>query len=451
VVDAGAGAEPARDNILQLPDTATLTEDPNRPAELIGLLLRDPERAERRLAALEQPSQWQVALLANFALRRGERGLPAPREGDLPAITLDPGALAAEQPAWVSVPMAELKAVSLGKKKQKLATLASLPLGTPVQVTAIDHGLAWVSVALASAVEFSATDDAPTHVETTLVTGQLDASALAATPVRSDTLIAQATSQPSTDEGADRAVALWYRALLIERSARTREGLLTAAWAAHRASWVVTAALERTYAPARGLGLTWGCRGDLSRAKPARWPLTKKSPADACVSGVSEQLPCDNDPPGLKRQLEAAKTDLEASGLVRHPTLTFTVDARGARRLFIASSKLDAVDACAEFRELSVEGWGAAFRVLRLPLGTASMAVRVEVNGYHGFEYAVVSGASELKIAAWMRSRSHNRWTLGRNGALNPSLQNGDSGFKLEGDVSAATFATPPLRDCSCN
>lgn len=445
-VDAGS-AEPEPDNILQLPDTATLNEDPNRPAELIRLMLRDPELTERRLAALDTPSQWQVALLANFALRRGERSLPVPREGDLPPITLDGGTLEAGKKAWVSVPLADLKPAGAAKKKP---TLATLPIGTQVEIDALDGGVAFVAVPLATSVEFSENDEVPTHIDATVVKGQLDLAALSSTPVQADALIAEAQAQPTTDVGLDRAVALWYRALLIDHSERTREGLLTAAWNAHRPSWAVTAALDRTFAPARNLSLTWGCRGEASRAKLTRWPLNKKSPADVCVTGISEQLACETDSPALKRQLDTAKADLDASGLVRKPTLNFTVDARIARRLFVANSRLEVIDNCADFREVKVEGWGAAFRVLRLPLGIASAQVRVAVPSYHGVEYAVVSGASEAKIAAWLRSRGRNRWTFGRNGELNPSLQNGDSGFKLEGDVSAVTFATAPLRGCDC-
>jgi hypothetical protein len=448
-LDAGPPPDEVR-NVLQLPDTGTVEEDPNRPLELQHLLLRDPELAERRLAQLETPSQWQVALLANFALRRGDHSLAPPREGDLPRVTFEDAGVTAPGRAWVAAPLLELRSPGVPRKK-KPALLASLPIGTEVQVDGVDGGLASVSVSLATSVEFGETGEGPTHLESTVLQGQLELASLSATRLDAPLLIARARAQPDTDAGHELAVALWYRALLLRHDEAAREGLLKAAWSAHRPSWAITAVLDRSFAAARALSLTWGCRGQAAHPPVLRWPMPKKTPAEVCVTGVSEQQACENDPPRVKARLESAKLELEASGLQRKPSLAFTVDARLPRDAFLAEARLEQVDPCADFQELKLEGWGASYRLLHLPLGTAATRVYVAAPTYHGVEYAVISAAGQAKVAAWLRSRSHVRWTLGRNGELEVSLQNGDTGFRLEPDVSAVTWASAPLRSCDCN
>jgi hypothetical protein len=448
--DAGPPPDEAR-NVLQLPDSATVAEDPNRPLELQRLLLRDPELAERRLAQLETPSQWQVALLANFALRRGDHSLAAPREGDLPPVSFGDAGVEGPGKAWVAAPLLELRAPAAPRGKKRPALLASLPIGTEVQVDGLDGGLAAVSVSIATAVEFGETGEGPTHVESTVLEGQVELASLASTRIDATLLIARANAQPDTDAGHELAVALWYRALLLRHDEAAREGLLKAAWSAHRPSWAITAVLDRSFAAARGLSLIWGCRGGAARPPVLRWPLPRKAPADVCVTGVTEQQACDHDPPRLKAQLEKSRLELEASGLQRRPSLAFTVDARLPRDAFLAQARLEQVDPCARFQELKLEGWGASYRLLHLPLGTAATRVSVAAPANHGVEYELISAAGQAKVAAWLRSRSHVRWTLGRNGELEVSLQNGDTGFRLEPDVSAVTWAAEPLRSCDCN
>jgi hypothetical protein len=78
------------------------------------------------------------------------------------------------------------------------------------------------------------------------------------------------------------------------------------------------------------------------------------------------------------------------------------------------------------------------------------VTVLVPVERAVGVEYSVVSAASEAKAVAWLRSRSHVRWTMGRRGELEVSLQTADHGFRLESDVSAVSWAEAPARSCSC-
>jgi hypothetical protein len=119
VFDAGPAArEP--DNVLALPDDPVGPEDITDEKRLRALLLRDPRQAERQLVALAAPNQWQVALLAQLALRRGQRAPGALSEDSLAALPQPPIVTGAGR-AWVSVS----EAVLWGAGRQTLAQPAS--------------------------------------------------------------------------------------------------------------------------------------------------------------------------------------------------------------------------------------------------------------------------------------------------------------------------------------
>jgi hypothetical protein len=453
-VDAGPPPKPdptidlRPDNVLKLPETEALNEDPRDEEQLTALLLRDPNFAEKRLAAEATPNSWQVALMANFATRRGAHELVPPKENPLPSIEID-GGVTEPGPAWVSVVDLALKSVP--KKGQKPQVLLTLPLATPVTVDAVDGGVAFVSAQVATSLDFDDHSPIPTHVEATTVSGQVPASALVATALTAETLHEQARAQPKTELGIDRALALWHRAFSIDHSETSREGWLRTAMAAKRSWWTVSAAMAHTFGPASNLEVAWACRGDPVKAKWVRWPVGKTGPADLCVTHVSEQQSCEEDQPRTRKRLDDDAAARKDSGLTPSPMLTFTVDARTVHHVFLAASKLEMQDACGDFPQLKVESWGATLRRLALPLGTSSLRVRLPAPGYHGYEYSVVTAASELKAAAWLRSRSHIRWTMGHNGELEPSLSTGDNGFRLEPDVVAESYAISPVRPCSCD
>ncbi len=447
VVDAGV-VDPRPDNVLKLPDTEALNEDPRDEGQLAMLLLRDPNFAEKRLAAEATPNSWQVALMANFATRRGARELVPPKENPLPSIELD-GGVTQPGPAWVSVTDLALKSVP--KKGQKSTVLLTLPIATPVTVDAVDGGVAFISAQVATSVDFDGQSPVPTHVEATTVQGQVPATALVPTELTAEHLQEQARAQPKTELGQDRALALWHRAFAIDHSDTSREGWLRTAMAAKRSWWTVAAATAQTFGPASNLAVAWACRGDPVKAKWVRWPLSTSAPADLCVTQVSEQTSCEEDPPKVARRLDDDAKARKDSGLTPSPVLGFTVDARTVRHVFLSASKLELQDACGDFPQIKVEGWGATLRRLTLPLGTSNLRVRVPAPGYHGYEYSIITAASELKAAAWLRSRSHIRWTVGRNGELEPSLSTGDNGFRLEPDVQAVSWATSPVRPCHCD
>jgi hypothetical protein len=447
VVDAGV-VDPRPDNVLKLPETEALNEDPRIEDQLARLLLRDPNFAEKRLAAEPTPNSWQVALMANFATRRGARELVPPKENPLPSIEID-GGVTQPGPAWVSVTDLALK--SLPKKGQKPTVLLSLPIATAVTVDAVDGGVAFISAQVATAVDFDDHSPVPTHVEATTVQGQVPASALVPTVLTAEQLQDQARAQPKTELGQDRALALWHRAYGIDHSDTSREGWLRTAMAAKRSWWTVSAAVAPTFGPASNLAVAWACRGDPVKAKWVRWPVGKTAPADVCVTQVSEQPSCEEDPPKVAKRLDDDAQARKDSGLTPSPVLSFTVDARTVHHVFLSASKLELQDACGDFPQLKVESWGANLRRLTLPLGTSSVKVRVPAPGYHGYEYSIITAASELKAAAWLRSRSHIRWTMGHGGELEPSLSTGDNGFRLEPDVQAESYAISPVRPCHCD
>lgn len=414
---------------------------------LIKLLLRDPARAAAALQEIPTPDGWQVALLARLAPRRAGH---AERTPEPPLPELRParaGEVQAGAKAWVgreSLPLRPLP-------KQPGAPL-ELPLDTAVQLEALDGGSATVSVEVATQVDYGAAGSEPEALVTELRRGVVDARWLLPAPLEPRALLgeAQARLKAGGEANADAAVVLYRRALLIERSARAREGLLRAGWAAKRASVVVEAALARLLAPAAGLELAWACRGELAKATWVGAAPKLKLAADACVTGVDARAPCAYAPAKKKKGWAALKAWRDAAGLAESPRLRFTVDARAPRLVLLADTTLAVRDECSDFEELRLDGGNATVRRLLLPLGVAKTVVRVAVPRYHGAEYAVVAAGNELKAAAWLRARGNYAWTAGARGGLEVSLGVGDRGFTLEKDVTAATVRERPELECGC-
>jgi len=455
-VDADTEAPPpplddAPGNVLQLPEHVA-AEEATEGDGLIALMLDDPARAERALHRLPTPDGWQVALMANFTLKRGERAPEAPKESQLPALAPDAGVPAAGADAWVAAPTLPLEGPA-AKKGRRPTTLLQLPINTRVTVDAVDGARATVTVEVASEVEYGETGSAPTRVVAKPVQGTVDAAWLARAPVTAEALVRDARAQPDTPEGRDAAVVLWHRALLVARSELAREGLLRAAWQARRPSWVVAAALTRNFAPARSAAIAFGCRGDVARAKwlPEKDTPPKKVPDDVCLTDVDARPACDFESKKRKASLEKRAAWRQALGVTERPLLRLVVDAREPRAVLLAGSHLAFHDSCAEFEEVDLESHAASLRRLVLPLGTKDTVLRVPVPQYHGWEYAVLSAPSETRAGEWMRSRSRYRWTIGRRGELQVSLQPQDQSFELEPDASGVTVATPPARHCECN
>jgi hypothetical protein len=417
-VDAGA-REPAVVTVMSLPAEAEAELDVDRDAELRALLVRDPEEAERRLAALETPTQWQLSILANFALRRGDRSLAPPRERGLPVLAED-NPVTQPGRAWVTRGGLPLRSPS----KKVRQPLAELPLAVPLEVVALDGGMASVVVELASSVEFTlpaagvAPDGAelPSRVSTVRFEGTVEAASLSA--VEPDAAAFERKARAEQD--VERTAALWLRALQLSPSEETRRGLVDAAFAAHRPSLVVTAALERSWARARSLELAWGCIGAPTSVPWVSWPLRPKQ-KEGCVTHVDARVGCPADDPRTvaSRQAEAAARD--ALGLAKKPLVRLQVDGQHARRVFLATSEVTFDDPCADFRELKVAGWNATLRQLAIPPGVPMVTLYVPVEQVEGVEYEVVSAASLSKVAAWLRSRGQLRWTMARRGQLSPS------------------------------
>lgn len=459
-VDAGAPEpEAARpepkppQNVQDFPEHPP-AEDAVEGEDLVRLLLDDALRAERSLEALPTPDGWQVALMAQLGLRRGQAKEDALPERALPALAPDAGTAVAGQSAWVASALLPLKALPAPKKKKaKPAVLMQLPINTEVRVDDVDGGIAQVTVEVAQEVDYGEADAKPTRVVTKPVQGVVDAAWLVPAPIDAAALVREARAQPDTEAGHDAAVVLWHRALMLERSEAAREGLLRAAWTARRASWVATAALARNFAPARNATLAWTCRGELPQAKwlsVAKRP-PKALPDDVCLVGVDTRTPCDFEPATRRKAMAAQAAWREPLGLEAHPVLKLVVDARQPRAILLAGSKLEFHDSCAEFEEVDLASYAATLRRLTLPLGTKDTVVRVPVPEYHGIEYAVLSAPSETRAVEWMRSRARYRWTVGARGELQVSLQPQDVQFALQPDATAATVATAPQKRCSCD
>lgn len=438
---------PPPESVAAFPDEVPTPDDAATDERLLRLLLSDPVKAEVALHKMSAPDGWQVAVLAQFALRRGEKSFEVDSEPALPLPSVDGGVVTGPGAAWVSLDSTALVGAS------KKGALASLPLNTKVEVKALAGEWADVSVPIAQAAVYGETEHDPVRVLSTPMLGRVLLSQLSAIPQDAEALMRQALSQGDDEPGRLRSVALWQQAWRVERSERTRAGLLRAAWGARRASTVVRAALARNLMPASGLRFAWACTTEdpssatwleLSSARP------KAMPKSVCVSGLDARARCDDDTPGALKKATATKEWLEGVGLAPRPWLRFTVDGREPRQAFVVTTPLEVADPCSDFEEVSFEAGSGQVRRLTLPLGTKGMVVWLPVARHAGAEFSVISATSEGQAISWLRSRERYRWTIGPRGELEPSLGVDAMTFQVSADVSTATFALAPERDCSC-
>lgn len=436
------------DLIAGFPDEVALPEEADTEEALLKLLQADPVKAEASLNRLSSPTSWQISVMAQFAIARGENaGAALDAEPALPELAAD-GGVKGPGPAWIS-----RDATPLRGPAKKNATLATLPIDTKVEVTGIDGDDAMVSVPLAQTAIFGEEGRQPVRVHSTTLIGRVPLSRLAAASPDPEALMTEALRQSDDAHAQLRAVALWEKAWHVERSERTRRGLLRAAWATRRASTVVRAALAKNLAPVSALSFSWACTTDdpstakaldVSKARP------KKLPAAACLSALDGRGTCSNDPEAAQKQAAATKAWLEGAGLAPKPWLRFTVDAREPRQVFLVTTPLELADPCNEFEELSFEAESGVVRRLRLPLGTRRLVVWVPVTRHLGADFSIPSATTERQAVSWLRSRGRYRWTLDQ-GSLEPSLGMNATTFKLAAEVSATMFALRPERDCSCD
>lgn len=431
------------------PEAGPPSDDVTTAAALTRVLLADPQHAERLLARLATPDAWQVAVLAQFALARGDRGFGRERTEPLPEVPVPGAGEAGPGPAFVADDEVTLRGP--GKQAPALATLA---FGTPVELLAVDDaaGTATVRVSLATRAVYGATGAAPVSVETKPVEGAVPRDGLTATAPKLEALVAAARAEANDDAGRQRAVVLWRRALRLSHGELAREGLLRAAVAARRAPEVVEAALVQNLAPARGFAVAPGCRGDAAKAAwLAAAKLPRQLPDDACFTGLDLREACEDDGAKLTAAAASRAAWRSAQGVDGPAQARLVVDARRPRLVFLAGVPLEPLDACADFEELRPAAWEGTVRRLELPLGTKDLEVRVPLPKREAVEYAVVSAATEGKALRWLKSRGRFKWTIGPGGQLRVSLSAGDLGFELERDVAAVTWALPPPRACQCD
>jgi hypothetical protein len=394
-------AEPP-ESIAEFPDEPTVV-DVSSDGRLMELLLADPGEAEKQLAQLESPNAWRVALLAQFAVTRGKKTRDVDAEEALPLVEQADAGVVTVGPAWVADEQVPL--MSAGKKPKQLERLA---VNTPLEIKSLDGATATVSVPIAQVAVYGATGHQPERLVSKSLEGTVLISALTATALDVNELMARAREQKDDDAGKLKSVALWQRAWRIERSARTRDGLLRAGWAAERASTVVLAALARDFAPVSDLRFAYGCNAD---APPSsKWVDVAKGapkvmPKQACVSGVDARTICPGERPAKKKGAEAMKTWLEKEGVAPKSWLRFTVDARDRRQVFLVATPVQAVEGCDEFEQVTVEARSGVVRRLSLPLGVKTLEVWVPVEHHLGIDYSIPSATAEGEAVTWLRSR----------------------------------------------
>lgn len=438
---------PAPDPLDEAPESiAAFPDEPDErdvstDGRLLELLLADPDAAEAALAHLATPDAWRVSLSAQFALAHGAKSRALEEEPALPLATLDGGAVVVGAPAWV---MDDVPLVGPGKKPK---TLQRLPINTEVQVLAVEGERARVSVGVAQVAVWGPSGLEPVQRTTKQLGGTVPLGVLAPRALEVDALIQRAMEQKED------AVALWQRAWRVERSARTREGLLRAGWAAQRASTVVSAALSRDFAAVRELSFAWTCTGeapptkkwlDVSKARP------KSVPTGVCLEGVDARVQCERHGEEAMRDAKARAAWLEKQQLTAHPWVRFIVDARERRQVFLVATPLELVDTCDDFEQVTFEAGSGLVRRLVLPLGAKDLEVWVPVTRAQGVEYAVPSARAEGQAVRWLRARGKYKWTVGTGGELQPSLSTDATTFAVPADVSASTIALPPQRVCEC-
>ncbi|MFO0598206.1 MAG: hypothetical protein U0228_23080 [Myxococcaceae bacterium] len=437
----------------EAPEVPTLTTD----EELMTLLLIDPRVAEERLANSDKPDAFRVALLSEFARARGDANEPV-AEALIPlAATADAGVPTGAGPAWAADDGVVLKKAA--------ATVARLPLDTPVQVLSVKGPLAEIELNVASVAVYDENGSAPRAVESQLLRGQVKLSDLRSSPMDRDGLLARARAASTTAEAAGatdeqklQAVALWQRVLravpmdsddgAVMQAGRAREGLLHAAFTARRASSAVAAALSRELVSGKSVSAYWACEGT-PPPKSVLTNLKKSFDAHQCMTWVDERKACT---PADEKRLKAleqfktlAKADLGTTGWLR-----FKVDARRPRRLLLVSTPLVLADRCSDFEEVKLDTGAGRVRRLAVPLGTATLDVWVPIARTLGVDHSLITAASELNAVEWLRSRQRYRWTVGKNGDLQPSLGVDTLEFALRRDVEAITWAVPPDHSCGC-
>jgi hypothetical protein len=430
--------------VSAFPDENARPEEVRNEQELLELLLIDPAAAEVALQKLETPDAWQVSIIAEFALTRGAKSNG--EEKDLPSVARGeriegPGS------AWVSMDQTPLT----GKKP---SVLTVLPVNTQVEVIALEGEWADVTVPVAQTVIYGETDSEPAHVISSPLVGRVKSAHLSRKPYEVEALMRSALEEDAkTEEGRLRAVAWWWLAWRVERSERTRDGLLVAAFKARRASTVVRAALAKNLAPASQMNFAWSCVGEDPAAAP--WLEVTKTkpktlPESVCVSGLDARARCADDTPAALKKAAATKEWIDSVKLSPKPWLKFTVDARDPRQVLVVTTPLSVADPCSEFEEVSFEAANGELRRLSLPLGTKTMTIYVPVSRHSGAEFSIPSTATERQAISWLRARGHYRWTVGGRGELQPSLGVSSRGFEIPEDVVASGFAVAPERDCSC-
>ena len=457
VPDAAAEAalpptEPEPDVEPGMLDDPPFDQSASEGLPLKTLLLRDPDLAAKALEALPTPDAWQVALLAQLALKKGSPGPDLVPEAAMPEVLPEANGFSGPDggTAWVATALMPLKASS----KARAPTVMMLPINTELTVNALDGGLASVSVEVATEVEFGATGSTPTRVKTVSKTGVVEARWLVTAPVESESLRALAATRKGSERKEDEAVVLLHRAFLIDRTESARSRLLDAAWAAHRASWVVTAAMAQLHVAPRRIDVAYACSGDVTAAKWlsfSKGKLPAKLPEALCVTQVDLREPCDEKSrPGWEQRRQV----LESAHLKRDAVVQLVVDATRSRVLWYYSVPLQVHEACAITPEYKLDLSGVQVRRLVMPLGTSKTVVRVSSNLYDGVELGVVGAPNEATARGWLRKRSHSRWTMDPPASeLAISLGVGDTDFESQSDVNGVTWARPPPFDCAagCN
>ena len=130
-----------------VPDDAAIDTGAVDGLALKRLLVRDPEAASKALENVTTPDAWQVAILAQLMLRRGDPGPDLVPEAAMPEVestgtpfTADAGV------AYVATALLPLRASAKARAPQVML----LPINTELAVTKIDGAWATVSVKLAT-------------------------------------------------------------------------------------------------------------------------------------------------------------------------------------------------------------------------------------------------------------------------------------------------------------
>ncbi len=430
-----------------VPDDAAIDTGAVEGLALKRLLLRDPEAATKALETVGTPDAWQVAILAQLLLKRGESGPDLVPESALPEVestgapfTDDAGI------AYVATALLPLRASAKARAPQVML----LPINTELAVTKVEGAWATVSVKLATDVRFGKAGSDPIASTGTSKTGAVELKWLSTNPIDAAALSAWAASKTGSPAKQDEAVVLLHRAFLIDRTEDARSAWLDAAWVANRASWVVNAATAQLHVAPKRIDVAWACVGEPATAKWvsfASGKLPAKLSDSFCLSHVDVRKPCSEKSQGpWQKRVEV----LEKAAIVQGTVVQLVVDATRPRVLWFYSTDVRTHDACAGTQEVEVDMYRAHLRRLVMPLGTSKTVVRVESSAYQGTEFGVVAAPSDAKARSWLRKRSHSRWTLDeRTGELNVSLGVTDTNFEDEHDVNGVTYATQPAFDCS--